>query len=144
MLTEGPEDRGADAPSSPGLHVALRGRGSVSIDGVAVGFATRHAELALYLLVLAGEDGLPRDQLIEALWPGIAPERARPRLRTALWQLRSALGDHAARIQRERGVIRFDLDGVTLDVTLQAPPSASDLLLGWNVDLPSVVGERIA
>lgn len=132
------------AQSAPGLHVALRGRGSVSIDGVAVGFATRHAELALYLLVLAGEDGLPRDQLIEALWPGIAPERARPRLRTALWQLRSALGDHAARIQRERGVIRFDLDGVTLDVTLQAPPSASDLLLGWNVDLPSVVGERIA
>lgn len=132
-------------PGGPGeLAIELLGRGSVTIAQQPVRFATRHAELFVYLLALAGADGLARDDVISALWPEVELHDARPRLRTALWQVRRALGEHAWRIARERGVVLFDLDGVRLDVAPDRPIRRAELLIGWNVSLPQVLLDRVS
>ena len=127
-----------------GLSIAVLGRGAVTIDGSPVRFATRHAELFVYLLALAGPEGLPRDSVIAALWPDVEILSARPRLRTALWQVRRALGDHAWRVGRERGVVMLDLEGVALDLPLDRSAPRSELLVGWNFTMPETLVGRVA
>ncbi len=58
-------------PAPTSLVISVIGPGSVTIGGEPVRFATRHAELAIYLLALAGADGMGRDELMSALWPGV-------------------------------------------------------------------------
>lgn len=127
-----------------GLRISLTGRGSVAIDGESARFATRHAELILYLLVLAGEAGLPRDDLISTVWSGVSPAEGRPRLRTALWQIRRAMGGHAWRVERERGVVRVSLDDATVDFGTEPPVIGSTILVGWNFTMPETLWSRIA
>jgi two-component SAPR family response regulator len=131
-------------PVSGHLSISVVGRGAVTVDGQPVRFATRHAELALYLLALAGSEGLGREDLIVALWPGVEPRGALPRLRTALWQVRRALGGHARRIERERGMVTLDLEGVELDVPGDGPIDRTQLLIGWNFAMPPQLEERVA
>jgi DNA-binding SARP family transcriptional activator len=127
-----------------GLRITLVGSGVVTSGGDPLKFATRHAELILYLLVLAGDGGLPRDELIMALWPEANPTDGRPRLRTALWQIRRTLGGHAWRLERERGVVRFSLDGVIIDAGPQPAVLGSTILVGWKFEAPPTLSERVA
>lgn len=136
--------KGGKSFPADGLRISVSGSGSVEIGGQQVGFATKHAELILYMLVLAGTDGLPRDEVIGALWPEVTPIEGRPRLRTALWQIRRSLGVHAWRLERERGVVRFSLDGVAVDLGSQAPVVGSTILVGWNFTMPATLRERVA
>lgn len=129
--------------TAEGLRISLAGSGSVAIGGQQVRFATKHAELILYLLVLAGEDGLQRDEVIAALWPEVTPTDGRPRLRTALWQIRRSLGVHAWRLERERGVVRFSLDGVAVDLGAPAPVVGSTILAGWTFTMPVTLRDRV-
>lgn len=66
------------------LRIDSTGGGQVVIDGQPVQFLTRHAELALYMLALAGRDGIGVTELATRLWPSAPPGRYRPRLRTCL------------------------------------------------------------
>jgi hypothetical protein len=89
--------------------------GGTYLDGDPVAFLTRHAELALYLLLLAGREGLSAAELASRLWPEAPARRHRPRLRTCLWQVRKSLGEEHWRVRRTPSQIFFDADGVIFD-----------------------------
>jgi len=144
MIGERTVGENDDVVPQEGLRVTLLGSGAVASGGEPLKFATRHAELILYLLVLAGGEGLPRDELIVALWPGVDATSGRPRLRTALWQIRRALGAHAWRLERERGVVRLTLEGVIVDIGPQPPVLGSTILVGWKFQVPPTLNERVA
>lgn len=52
-------------------------------------------QLLLFLCLSPGRRVL-RDEIVEALWPETAPEKAAQRLRSALWRLRRAIGGTSA------------------------------------------------
>ncbi len=98
------------------LRINVLGPPAVLLDGRRVEFLTRHAELATYLLAIAGPIGIPPGELASVLWPGVDQRRAQPRLRTLLWQVRNALGREAWRVQRRSGRLSLDLTGVEVDL----------------------------
>jgi len=73
-----------------------------------VQFLTRHAEATLRLLAAAGPEGVPVDEVTSILWPGVDGERVRQRGRTMVWQIRTALGPDAWRVQRRRDHLTLD------------------------------------
>jgi len=87
--------------------------GRVLVDGEPVQFLTHHAELAVYLLALAGRAGMDRAELATRLWPDASPSRQRPRMRTCLWQIRRALGEEHWRLRSDgtRAFFEVDEDG---------------------------------
>jgi hypothetical protein len=89
--------------------------GGTFLDGEPVAFLTRHAELTLYLLILAGRNGLTATELASRLWPEAPARRHRPRLRTCLWQIRKSLGEEHWRLRRTPSQIFFDADGVVYE-----------------------------
>jgi len=101
---------------SQDLQINVLGPPAVLLDGRRVEFLTRHAELATYLLAMAGAAGLAAEELSTALWPGVDARRSGPRLRTLLWQVRNALGREAWRVQRRRDRVLLDLTGVDVDL----------------------------
>ena len=77
-----------------GLEVGLLGPVTVHVDGQAVldgAWRSRKAREVLLVLALAGEAGLARDEVIEAVWPERDPVRGRTSLRTALSEVRLVL-----------------------------------------------------
>lgn len=79
----------------PTLTVALLGRFSVTIGERTVppgAWRLRKARSLLKLLALAPDHRLHRDQLVDALWPGLPPARGDNNLRKALHVARRALG----------------------------------------------------
>ncbi|MBI2705683.1 MAG: hypothetical protein HYX32_10400 [Actinobacteria bacterium] len=92
------------------LQLDHEGRGQVVIDREPVQFLTRHAELTVYLLALAGKEGIDTGDLANRLWPDAPPRRHRPRLRTCLWQIRKAVGEEHWRLRRDRSRVYFDVD----------------------------------
>ena len=135
-----------DDPAYARLFVPIRGLSirigpspSAVMGDEPVSFITRHAELALYALVMAGSDGVPADDLAGWLWPDSSLERSRPRLRTLLWQLRNGLGSEAWRVQRSRGMVGIELNGV--DVEYSADPAESMVMFtNFGLDQPSFFG----
>jgi tetratricopeptide (TPR) repeat protein len=153
------------------LRVAVLDSPEVWLRGEPVEFLTRHAELAVYLLAIAGPSGVPAAELAAALWPGVDERRTGPRLRTLLWQARNALGTEAWRVQRRNGSVFLDLTGVAVDLhevvlAHQEKLAAADLdhgsraaapdggtggdggtvttgrlLDGWDVELPPSFGK---
>lgn len=109
---------GVDGPT--GLRIEVVGRPSVRLDGVPVRFATRHAELTVYLLALAGPRGIEAGTLTHWLWPSAPSSRRGPRFRTLLWQVRSALDTEAWRLRRDGSSVVLDVAGEELDVTASA------------------------
>jgi hypothetical protein len=89
--------------------------GGTYLDGEPVTFLTRHAELTLYLLILADREGLAASALASRLWPEAPARRHRPRLRTCIWQIRKSLGDEHWRVRRTPSHIYFDSEGVLFD-----------------------------
>ncbi len=98
------------------LSIEAFGRGRILLGDRPVKFATRHAESAVFILSLAGYDGVNAETLAERLWPNVASSVWPGRVRTLLWQIRRALGDESWRLERDGTIIRFDVAGATFDV----------------------------
>ena len=82
------------AAGGPPLVVELLGAGRVLVDGVPRhegAWRSRKALEVLRVLALAGERGATREEVIEAVWPGRAPDAARTVLRRALSDVRRDL-----------------------------------------------------
>jgi len=93
------------------LTIELDGPCVARRDGQPLEFLTRHAEAGLRLVVAAGDDGMMVDELAAILWPSADPARIGQRVRTMLWQVRSALGTDAWRLQRRRSTVTFTTIG---------------------------------
>lgn len=93
------EARPRAANGAPVLSIFCLGPFRVEMDGIPLGSAAGGKPLRV-LKFLAGRSGrpLPREVLMEALWPDADPDSAANRLRVAVHALRQSLGDGADRI----------------------------------------------
>ena len=114
------------------LRIEAFGRGRIVLGDKQVKFATRHAEAAVFILSLAGYDGVNAETLAEKLWPNVASSVWPGRVRTLLWQIRRALGEEAWRLERDGTIVRFDVAGAAFDVD-EARHLARTVLQGFNV-----------
>ena len=74
------------------LHIQAFGKLQMQYqDKVTTTFPTRHVEALFGYLLLYPETEHHREKLIELLWPDGSPDKARARLSTAVWRLRSVL-----------------------------------------------------
>jgi DNA-binding SARP family transcriptional activator len=90
-------------------------RDSVPVSADAWG--RRQAAQLVQLLSLSRDRRLHREQVIDALWPGLSWEAAAPRLHKAAHYARRALGDQDAVVLRHELVSLFpDRDDVEVDV----------------------------
>jgi DNA-binding SARP family transcriptional activator len=86
------------------IDVKLLGGFEVLVDGIPVpstAWSRRHAASLVKLLALAPGRRLHREQVIEALWPGISLDAAAPRLHKATHYARKALGATAVETRAE-------------------------------------------
>ena len=77
------------------VNISLLGGFSVRVDGVTVpadAWTRRHAASLVKLLAPADGHRLHREQVIDALWPGLSVDAAAPRLHKAAHYARRALG----------------------------------------------------
>ena len=118
-----------------GLSIRIGAQPATIMGEQPVTFITRHAELALYALVLAAPTGIAADDLAKWLWPDSGLQRSRPRLRTLLWQLRNALGSEAWRVQRSRGQVGIELNGVDVEYSTD-PEESMVMFTNFGLDLP--------
>jgi DNA-binding SARP family transcriptional activator len=85
------------------LHVRLLGRFEVVVDSRSVpaeAWAQRRATDLVKLLALAPGHRMPRDEVLEMLWPKLSPDAAASNLHKAASYARSALGDRDAVVLR--------------------------------------------
>src|SRR5919199_2800383 len=97
--------------SSPAVRVQLLGGFAVTIGGRAVpeaAWRVQKAKALVKLLALAPGHRLPRDQVLDLLWPDFEPEAATNNLYRALHAARRAL-DPAVPLQLRGGVLALDL-----------------------------------
>jgi len=125
--------------AAPILSIAVRGVPHVRLGDSDVRFATRHAQLALYLLTIAGPEGIPTEEMIDTLWHGVVPRRAAASVRTMLWQIRRGLEHEAWRLRRSRGIVLFDIDGVRLDFEPGTQLRRDQILTGWAFRIPPAI-----
>ena len=95
------------------VRIGLLGGFAVDVDGVRVPpetWSRRHAALLVKLLALSDGRRLHREQVIEALWPGLSVEAAAPRLHKAAHYARRGLGGGT-----EAVVLRNDLAALLPD-----------------------------
>jgi len=102
---------------SPGVSVSVRVLGNIGVhvDGVAVALPESLRAVALlgWLAIHAGSRS--RAEIASALWPDVTDAAARNSMRTALWALRRAFGQHAdAVLDTSRN--RIGLRNVEVDV----------------------------
>lgn len=85
------------------LAVRVLGAFSVSIDGMPLAAerwpSLRSAQL-VQLLCLAPQRRLPRERIVDALWPQLDPEAGAANLRKAVHHVRQALGRHDSLVQQ--------------------------------------------
>lgn len=111
--------RMSSAQLAPAGPVAIRTLGGFGVDvgGREVpltAWGSRRARQLCKILAAAGGQPVPRDQLIEALWPdGVAAERLGARLSVQLSMVRRIL---RGGIVADRASVRLDLDEVRLDL----------------------------
>ena len=98
----------ATAPSS--LQIDPSAQPPVRRSGAPIAFPTRHAELLVVLVAVAGAEGVDGEAVSALLWPDATVDRRRRRLRTVLWQARRAIGPDADALRRTGG--RLHLTGV--------------------------------
>jgi len=108
---------GGDAVS---VQVRLLGGFRVARDDVPVaedGWGRRQAAQLVQLLALTPQRQLHREQVIDALWPGLSADAAAPRLHKAAHYARRALDDPDAVVLRQEQVGLFPRrDDVEVDV----------------------------
>jgi hypothetical protein len=105
---------------------------SVSLGGARVVLPTRHAEVLLYALARCGPDGVDGSVLSSWLWPEASESRRGPRLRTALWQARRALGSHGWRARRVGDRVLFETNGIDVIGEPCSSEAIAALLPMWN------------
>lgn len=106
----------------------------VDVDGREIGhgeWPTRRAAELVQLLALADSRSLPRDQVIEALWPTLAPDAGAANLRKSAHHARRALGDPGAIVLRAGKVALFpgcavETDAERFDLAARAALAGSD------------------
>jgi len=102
------------------VQVRLLGGFGVVRDDVAVAadaWGRRQAAQLVQLLALTRDRRLHREQVIDALWPGLSWESAGPRLHKAAYYARRAIGDPDAVVLRHEMVALFpDRKDVEVDV----------------------------
>jgi DNA-binding SARP family transcriptional activator len=106
------------------VNVRLLGSFEVAVNGVPVAddaWTRRHAASLVKLLALAPERRLHREQVMDALWPGLTVDAAGPRLHKAAHYARRAMGDEGASLVlrndmvalRSEGTVAVDVDRFT-------------------------------
>lgn len=88
-----------DTPRQPRLRIRLLGGFAVSVDGVEIAddeWPSRRATQLVQLLALADGQRLPREQVIDALWPQLDPDAGAANLRKAAHHARHAMHGAAA------------------------------------------------
>ena len=104
---------------------------SVTVDGVAVpehAWSRRHAAGLVKLLALSRGRRLHREQVIDALWPGLPLDAAGPRLHKAAHYARRALGDEGGTLVLRNDVVSL-LPGDEVTVDALTFRSAADAAL---------------
>jgi len=117
-MTQSVDDPAA-AASRPRLTLRLLGRFGATVDGVELAAgrwpALRAAHL-VQLLALAPHHRLPRDRVIDALWPDLDPDAGAANLRKAAHHARHALGRHDAVVLRGGEVALWPNGALSVDV----------------------------
>ncbi len=106
----------AEASVRHTVQVSAMGRFEVRVDGEPVPLAawgSRRARTLLKRLVVARGWPVPREELVELLWPGEWSERLGPRLSVQLSAVRRVLGGG---VVADRSTVRLDLRAVDVDV----------------------------
>ncbi|MDX6301037.1 MAG: hypothetical protein QOF53_2251 [Nocardioidaceae bacterium] len=101
------------------VQIRLLGGFQVTEDGVPVtseAWTRRYAASLVKLLALSRDRRLHREQVIEALWPGVPAEAVGPRLHKAAHYARRILGDDAAVVLRNEVVALHPGAEVRVDV----------------------------
>src|SRR3954453_10541156 len=102
------------------VQVKLLGGFEVVHDGVPVAaeaWVRRQAAQLVQLLALSRDRRLHREQVVDALWPGLSWETAGPRLHKAAHYARRALDDAGAVVLRQELVSLFPgRDDIEVDV----------------------------
>jgi DNA-binding SARP family transcriptional activator/tetratricopeptide (TPR) repeat protein len=128
--------------TDPSLSVQTLGRFRVLVDGEPVpasSWQSRKARDLLKILVARRGRPVPRDELMELLWPGGAGDKVANRLSVALSTLRGAL-DPAKRassnyfLVSDRESCRLDSDHVEVDVERFLTDAANGLALARRGD----------
>jgi len=111
------------------LGLIAFGPGHIRCDGHPAQVRTHHSERAVFLLALAGPNGMHIEELADRLWPGALIEHKRllGRIRTLLWEVRRLLGTQAWRLERKGHVVIIDTTGITFDLN-DARDAARDAL----------------
>lgn len=99
------------ARSEPELAIKTLGGFEVVRQGTPVEFKSKKSRTLLKILIARRGRPVPRERLMELLWPGEDPAKLGNRLSVALTTLRATLG-------RELDVIKTDAGAVSLDLTL--------------------------
>jgi DNA-binding SARP family transcriptional activator/Tfp pilus assembly protein PilF len=105
------------ATDQAGVSVSVRVLGEIGIDvdGVAIALPDSMRAVALLGWLAIHTGSCNRSEIASALWPDVTDSAARNSMRTALWALRRALGQHAdAALDTSRN--RIGLRNVDVDV----------------------------
>jgi DNA-binding SARP family transcriptional activator/tetratricopeptide (TPR) repeat protein len=95
------------------IDIRLLGGFEVTVDGVGVppeAWTRRHASALVKLLALTDGRRLHREQVADALWPGLDIDAAAPRLHKAAHYARKAVGDTAVVLRHDVVALAPDQD----------------------------------
>ncbi|GAA4215330.1 ATP-binding protein [Microbispora amethystogenes] len=115
------------------VHITMLGRFAVQVDGDVLppgAWHRRQAAELVKLLALAPRRRLHREEVIDALWPGVSPGQAAPRLHKAAHYARRALGATDAVVLRGESVGLFPDAPVVVDAVRFAELAADALADG--------------
>jgi len=111
------------------LRIWLLGGFRVTVDGSPVADASwrrNKAKAIVKLLALASRHRLHREQLMDVLWPDLAPEAAAGNLRKAVYFARQALAPEHVRVHGE--MLRLEAPRLWIDVdAFEAAAEAADV-----------------
>lgn len=114
------DERGAARPLPQPLHIRMLGTFSATLNErhvPAERWQRKAAVSVLKILAMRPESPVPRDRLIEHLWPGVDEMHGRDRLKVAVYSLRKMLGD-AGLVEYRDGAYALRADAVLLDVAV--------------------------
>src|SRR5262245_24670168 len=126
------------------LRVRLAGSLRIEADGGEMPKSRRARGLLAYLAAHPGPHS--RGHLAARFWPDVLDDSARASLRSALTELRQALGPHADSLAATRDTVA--LDGVWVDIRDEVPVPGGELLTDmdedWVLELRSEHEDRVA
>ena len=117
FVLEGPESLLSAPPTVPSLEVYCLGKFRVRVNWKTVEHwpSTKAKSLLKYLIAQQGRP-VPRDILMEALWPGCEPSLANNNLKAAVRALRQTLGQAHAPEGEEFAWVLFQNGSYTINV----------------------------